>query len=515
MNSVNRVIFNTAVLYVKLIVGMFIGLFTTRLVLNALGEIDFGIYALVAGVIGMLGLLNSSMANASMRFMSYSMGSEDLEKIKKTFNTTLFLHFIIGAVIVLVIEIGGMMMFDYLLKIPVNRISDAKIVFHFMAVTTFVTIISVPYDAVINAHENLLALSLFDILGYVIKLGIAIFLTISTGNLLVLYGFFMLLTQILLRVMKQWYSRLKYAECRISLRNNLDRKLSKEILSFSGWNLFGNIASMSVTQVRGVLLNMFFGVTVNAADGVSKTASQQVNMVAVSMTRALNPQLVKSEGSGDRQRMLRLTGLATKYSLFLFSIFSIPVIFETEFLLKIWLKNVPVYAVEFTQLLLVCLFLDKFSFEIGSAIRAVGEIKYFQIFEMIPLLLTVPVSYIAFNYGAPPKTIFIISFFMGILVFGVRLYFGKFVANLVIKNFFVQGIIPNTLPILFSSITVIVVQTALLPSLLRLFFTVSLSIITLLFVFWKFGLKKEEKVQFKNLSVLFLSRVKQNIKKGK
>lgn len=508
MHSANRIIFNTAVLYMRLIIGMLIGLFTTRLVLNALGETDYGIYILVAGVIGMLGILNSSMSNASMRFMSHSMGSGDEEKIKKTFNTTLFLHFIIGAVMVLLMEIGGMLMFEHLLNIPPERIADAWIIFHFMVATTFVAIISVPYDAVINAHENLLALSLFDILGYVIKLGIAIFITYSSGDLLVIYGLLMLMNQILLRVLKQWYSRVKYNECRISLKRYLDRKLSSEILSFSGWNLFGNVASMSITQVRGILLNMFFGVSINAADGISKTASQQVNMVAVSMTKALNPQLMKSEGSGDRKRMLRLTAMATKYSVYLFSLFAVPVMVETSYLLKLWLKTVPPFSVIFCQLLLAGLLLEKFTFEIGTAIRAVGLIRNFQIAEIIPPVLTIPVSYYIFSLGYPPYSIFFVNIFCALFAIGIRFYFGKKNTGMVILDFIRTGILPVLFPVVIAILFGVILSCLFKQSFFRLCLTTLVSLITLTCLFWFFGLKISEKMKLERILKSFFRKIR-------
>ena len=332
---------------------MAIGLFTTRLVLGALGETNYGIYSLVAGVVGMLAVLQSAMSSASMRFMAHSLGSDNEILILKTFNTTLFLHIIIGLVVVAIIETGGYFMFDYLLKIPEDKVFDAKVVFHFMALTTFVSIIAVPYDAVINSHENLLALSIADVIGSFFKLGLAIYLTVSHFNLLILYGFGMFVIQIIMRIIKQQYSVTHYKECTLNFKKYVDKSLSREILYFSGWNLFGSIASMSVTQVRSVLLNMFFGVTINAADGISKTASGQVNLVSTSLTSAINPQLVKSEGSGDRQKMLHITNISTKFSVFLFALFAIPVILETPYLLNLWLKNVPDYAVIFVRLTLI------------------------------------------------------------------------------------------------------------------------------------------------------------------
>jgi O-antigen/teichoic acid export membrane protein len=497
MNVGTRVVFNTAVLYIRLFIAFGIGLFTTRLVLAALGEIDYGIYALVGGVVAMLGILNSSMSNASMRFMAHSLGTGDQEIIRKTFNTTLLLHFVIGIFVIILMEAGGWFIFNYLLNLPEAKISDAWMVFHFMVITTFISIISVPYDAVMNAHENILALSLVDLLGYVLKLAIAIFLTYSDGNLLVLYSFFIMLTHFVLRIIKQLYSSKKYSECRLLLRTGFDSDLSFSILSFTGWNLLGSIAAMSVGQVRSILLNMFFGVTVNAADGISKTATAQVNMVSVNMTRALNPQLVKSEGSGNRERMLRFTELATKYSIFLFALIAIPVALEANYLINSWLKDVPEYTSIFFQLVLLSLFIDKFTFEIGTAIRAVGIIRNFQIAEMTPLLFSIPIGYFVFRLGYPPYTIFAVTIVLGCVSGIVRLYYGKVIASMSLISFFNNGILPVLLPLFLSISISLLVITTMEEGIVRLIVTVFTSFIVILISFWFLGINKDETVRLK------------------
>lgn len=500
MNSATKVVFNTGILYAKLLVGMVIGLFTMRLVLAALGETDYGIYTLVAGVVGMLGVLNSSMTNASMRFMAHSLGTGDRTNILKTFNTTLFLHFVIGIIALILIELGGLIMFQYLLNIPVGKLADARIVFHFMVITTFVTIISVPYDAVMNSHENFLALALIDMLGYIIKLGIAIYLTYSSSTkILVLYGLFILLTQILLRIIKQLYSRLKYDECKFRFKGYVDKKVLGTILSFSGWNLFGSVAAMSVTQIRGILLNMFFGVQINAADGISKTASSQVNTVSTSMTRALNPQLVKSEGSGDRQRMLRITELATKFSVFLFALFAIPVIMETSYLLNFWLIDVPEHAVIFCKLILIGLFLEKFTFEITSAIRAVGQIRNFQVVETCLVLFNIPLAYCIFKMGYPPYAILLVNIFLAFIAIFIRLYFGHMVAGMDIRQFFKNGILPILIPVLFAFCFAFIPKTFMHEGFFRICITTIVSIAVMTSSFWFWGLKPEETAKLKEV----------------
>lgn len=512
MTPASKIVFNTGVLYLKLLIGMAIGLWTTRLVLAALGEVNFGVYSLVAGVVGMLGILQGSMTSASMRFMSHSLGTNDKTTILKTFNTMLFLHFVIGIAIMILIELGGLFMFKYLLNIPLEKINDARIIFHFMVITTFVSIISVPYDAVMFSNENILALSIVDIIGMIVKLGIAVFLTFSDGNLLVIYGFLVLLNQIFLRVIKQIYSKIKYDECKIRFRQYVDRNMIKEMLSFSWWNLFGSIAAISVGQVRGVILNMFFGVRINAAHGISQTASSQVNMVSASMTRALNPQLVKSEGAGNRDRMVYLTEVATKFSVFLFSLFAVPVIMEISYLLNLWLVTPPDFAAVFCQLILVGLLLDKFTFEITSAIRAVGRIKEFQFSETIIVILNIPIGYFILKLGYPPYAIFVVGFFIVALCAFVRLHFGYKIAGINSWAFIKNGVIPVLCPLMITFMCALVPKYFLPQGFSRLFITTAVSIMVLTVLFWIWGVNPVERIRMK--SILLIAGQKFKIRGG-
>ena len=471
---------------------MAIGLYTTRIVLDALGEINYGIYALVAGVVGMLAVLQSAMSTTAMRYMSHSLGTGDEVLMAKTFNVIFFLHFIIGLGLVVFIEIGGYFLFEYFLDIPFNKLADAKVVFHLMAITTFIAIIAVPYDAVINSHENLLALSVVDIIGALLKLSVAIYLTFTDLNLLIIYGIGVFLVQFIMRIMKQQYSIRKYKECKINFKRGIDKNLIKEIMAFSGWNLFGSIASMTETQIRGIILNMFFGVKINASEGIARTASGQINNISVSLTRAINPQLVKSEGSGDRQKMLRITTISTKFSVLLFALIAIPVIIEMPFLLNIWLKDVPEYAVIFARLTLISLLISKFTFEITNAIRAVGRIKEFQVVETIILVLNIPITFALFKLAYPPSTIYFVSILLSIITSIYRLYIGNKIAKLDISEFIKNGISPTLLPILIAILTGVFVQLLIENDLIKFISAFSISILSMLICIRFFGLNKYE-----------------------
>ena len=499
MKPAERIVFNTGVLYMRLLFVMAIGLFTTRIVLDALGETNYGIYTLVAGVVGMLAILQSAMSTTSLRYMSHSLGSGDEEQISRTFNTTLFLHILIGVAIVAFIEIGGYFMFKYFLEIPPEKVFDAKVVFHLMALTTFISIIAVPYDAVINSHENLLALSVVDIFGAVLKLGLAFYLLFSKLNLLILYGAGIFSVQVILRLIKQQYSIRKYKECWLNLKNALDKKLSKEIMAFTGWNLFGSVAAMSVKQVRSVFLNMFFGVYVNASEGVAKRGSSHVNMVSVNLTRAINPLLIKTEGGGDRLKMLKITSISTKFSVFLFALFAIPVIIELPFLYDVWLKKVPEYAVIFTRLTLIGLLINKFTFEITTAIRAVGRIKEFQVTETIIIVMNLPVSYFLFKAGYPPETIYMVSILFSLITSVFRLYYGKKIAGLNIKRFIIETFVPSLLPIIVASTTGFLFIYFMEPGGLRFILSSFFSLTGLIFTIRYFSLTDYELDKIKQI----------------
>lgn len=507
MKKANKVVYNTVVLYLRLIIGLCIGLLTTRLVLKALGETDYGIYMLVAGVVAMLGILNSNMANTSMRFIAHSLGSNDKKHLVATFNTTLFLHIFVGFIVVFLMIIGGVILFEYFLNIPEDKIFEAKIVFGCMVLTIFVTVISVPYDALINAHENLIVISLVDILGDILKLLLAVYLLYSSSNLLIQYGVFMLAIQIILRIIKQGYSSIKYEESKMQL-SAFDKSLMKSILNFTAWNLFGSIGSVAIVQVRSVLLNMFFGVKINAAEGIAKTASTALNMVSTSMTSAINPQMVKSEGSGDRNRMIYLTKVSTKFSIFLFGLFAIPFIIEAPFLLKLWLVKIPDFATLFFQITVITLFLEKFTFPITDAIRAVGDIRKFQITETLIFLLNIPVAYLFFKFDFEPAMIYVVGFFMSSIVFFNRLYFGKKIIGMNISNYIKESILPALIPVIVSFMITLVPYHYIEYGFFR-FMSISFCFGTVLIIlFWFFGINTSEKERLLDIIKLILAKFK-------
>lgn len=493
LNPTNRVFFNTAVLYGRLLVGMFVGFFTTRIVLNALGEIDYGIYALVAGVIGMLAFLNASMSGTSMRFISVSLGSKEVEKINLTFNSTLLIHVFIALIVSLLMVIAGLFLFDGILNIPSDKINSARVVYYLMIVSTFVVIISVPFDALISANENFVAISIIEIVGTFINLSIALFIASIDSDQLIYYGVLVALNQLLVRLLKQWYCRYKYKQVKINIRKYYNVSKIKEILSFTGWKTLDSSAAVIYGQSVNVLINVFFGVTLNAANGIAKQASGQLQNLTASMLSAINPQIYKSEGSGDRLRMLRITSISAKFSFFAMALLSIPVILELPLLLKLWLGVVPKFTVVFCTLILIDMIVAKYTFPINTAIAAGGRVKSITVFVLINRVLQFVTSYLLFSNGYQPESIFIVSIVFSFLAIFYKLYFGKVLIGLNIREYVYNVIIIGTIPIVLTLGVSILPRLLMEESFLRLALTVFLSVVFGLLLIYNIGLNKEEK----------------------
>lgn len=506
MQKANRVVVNTGFLYGKMLITMFISLYSTRLILNAIGIVDYGIFNLIGGVIGMLSFLNGAMTIATQRYMSFSIGAGEDQKLKSIFSSSVLLHLLIGLIIVLLLEFGGVFLFNGTLNIPAERLGVAKIVFHFMVVSTFFTINAVPYDAAINAHENFLLDAMLGIFEAIIKLGIAIALIYAQVDRLILYGLLIAGLTILIRTIKSIFCFRKFEECRIRIKSGINLKLTKEMFSFAGWNLFGALCSVIRNQGLAIVLNLFLGIVVNAAYGIANQVNGQLSSFSTNMVKALYPQIIKSEGSGDRKRMLRLAMLACKLSFFLLSFFAIPVIIEMPFILTLWLKIVPENTVIFCRLILLLSLLQQLSIGLMISVNAVGVIKVYQIVVGSLLILNLPLAYGLIVIGFPGYSVLVGSIFLESFAFGSRIWFANKIAELNV-GLFARGVI-------FKSILVVIMTTliTMLPrffldeGILRAFLTLLISTLSLtLFVIF-IGFTSEENLKIKGLILNFLSR---------
>jgi O-antigen/teichoic acid export membrane protein len=294
MQSINRVIKNTGILYAKMGITVFISLYTTRLILNSLGANDYGVFNIVGGSIAMLGFLNASMASATQRFMSYAEGAGNIEKLISIFNVSMVLHFLIALIMGAVLLGIGYFLFNGVLNIPSDRISAAKMVYYFMIVSTMFTVMTVPYDAVLNAHENMLYYSIIGIVQALLKLGVAYVVILTTVDKLIIYGLLMAMISLIIMMLMRVYCHRKYTECRISPKKYFQKNLMKEMTGFAGWSFMGTSTSMLGNYGFSIVLNHFFGSVLNAADGIAGQLNGQLLVFSNTMMKALNPAIVKA-----------------------------------------------------------------------------------------------------------------------------------------------------------------------------------------------------------------------------
>ncbi len=512
MKSASKIIMNTAFLYGKIVITIFLSLYSTRLILNSLGEVDYGIFNLIGGVIAMLSFINGSMVIATQRYLSISLGARDMEKLKSVFRSSLILHLIISLIIVILLEIGGLFLFHGALNIPIERVNTAKVIFHFMVISTFFTINAVPYDASINTHENMLYDSLIGILMSIFKLGIAIFLIYTNFDKLILYGLLIAILTIVERIIKRAYCIMKYEECRTQAASKIDIPMVREMISFAGWNLFGYFCSVLKSQGLAILLNSFFGILINAAYGVSNQVNSNIKQFSSNMVRAIMPQITKSEGGGDRQRMLRLSVMASKISFFLLAIFAVPVIIEMTFILKLWLKTVPENAAIFCQLTLITSMMYQITVGTMSAVTSVGNIKKFQIAVGTIEIFTLPFAWFLMKMGLPAHFVLINSIFFEFIAGNMRVWYAHKIAGLNIKDFLIKTTLASAATVAIAFTFGYLLTLLLPPSLTRaagVFFVTSV----LLVLGGRYiALTKEEYFQIKDILAVLLKEIKKALK---
>lgn len=449
MSSAVRVARNTFYLYAKMAITVSISLLTTRLVLNALGVSDFGIYAVVGGAISMLGFLHSAMSGATQRFMSFYEGRGDTEKQISVFTISTILHLFIALVLGVILLAAGVLFFHGILNIPADRLHAAKVVYGCCICSTMFTVLGVPYEAVLNAHENMLYYSIVGVFESLLKLLVALTVIRYGGDKLILYGILMALIPLVTRFVMQLYCRRKYAECRIVPRTCRDGNLMREMTSFAGWNLVGSFSSIVANHGGGLIINHFFGNVLNAALGIAAQLNGQLLAFSTNLIKAVTPAIVKKEGASDREAMLKFTITGCKLSFYLFAFLAIPAIVEAPTILRVWLKNVPDFGVLFFRYQLLRTLLEQMTILLGTSLAAVGRIREVNIFSGIFNLLSLVVMYLLFSRGFSPEWYYwIILVFMVLFPGILKVCYCARYCGLLPSRFFREVLLPASVAIL-------------------------------------------------------------------
>jgi O-antigen/teichoic acid export membrane protein len=503
MSSVaNRVIKNTGFLYAKMGITMFISLYTTRLILNSLGASDFGIFNIVGGAIAMLGFLNAAMAGATQRFMSYSEGEGDKEKQKSIFNVSFILHLGISFVVGIVLLIAGFFFFNGILNIPPDRVFAAKIVYGSLIVSTMFTVMTVPYDAAMNAHENMKYYAIVGIFESFLKLAVAFACVYTSSDKLIVYGSLMACIPLITLSIMRIYCHKHYEECIIAPRKYWKKDLMKEMTSFAGWNLFQTAVSMITNNGVGIVMNMFFGTVINAAQGIANQICGQLMTLTNNMAKAVNPVITKTEGQKDHNKVLSFASTSSKAAFFITALFSIPAIITMPQLLKVWLKNVPDYAVFFAQCQLIISLCEQLTSGFNVAINASGKIKGISIFKSLVKFSFLPIAYILFKLQISIIIVYCIFVIIQGLINGlfVSIYF----LNKTFHYSFSRYLRVTFLPLITTAFVVLIIGILLsniFDGWYLLFTVFGCCILCNIVLFYFISLNKEEKVVVANLTL--------------
>ena len=486
-----RIAKNTGLLYIRMLLIMALSLYTSRIVLSTLGVVDYGLYNVVGGVVAMFTFISAAMGNSTQRYLAFALGKRDNENLQKVFSSSLAIHWVLAIVILVLAETLGLWFLNTKMIIPVERMSAAHWVYQFSILACMVSIISLPYNALIIAHEKMSAFTFISILDVVLKLLIVFLISNASSDKLILYAALILCVQLIDQLIYGIYCTKHFPESKFKKLD--DRGLIKEMTSFAGWSLIGNLAWISYSQGLNILLNLFFGLAVNAAMGIAVQVQGAIKGFVTNFQMAVNPQIIKSFASEDYKRLHTLIFSSSKISYFLLLCFVLPLVLEADQVLSIWLKEVPIYAVPFLRLILIINLIDPLSNPVGVANNATGKIKIYQIVEGGLLLLILPISYIFLKIGSSPESVFVVQFCIFIIVHIARLFLVRKKLKMPIKDYLVNVVVPITIVTLVSVIAPFILYIKSDNTIISFILVCVISVLSVLFAVYIFGLSPVER----------------------
>jgi Na+-driven multidrug efflux pump len=474
---------------------MTVSLYTSRIVLNVLGVKDFGIYNVVAGFVTMLAFINNAMASATQRFLAIEIGRKDIGQLRSVFSMSLNIHLLISVAVIIVAETLGLWFINTQLNIPADRMEAARFIYQFSILTLVVNMLSVPYNAMIIAQERMNVFAWVSIVEVSLKLFI-IFLLVTFGidklklYAVLVFGVSVLITLIYILYCNRVFSKYKYII-------HWNKKLFMELTCFSGWSVFGSLSWVAMGQGLNILLNIFFGPTVNAARGIAFQINGLVTVFVNNIRMAVNPQIIKSFSIGEVSHMNKLVIESAKYSFFLLFLITLPFFLETQTLLRLWLKIVPEYTVIFCQLVLISTLVH--AVDIGIVFSAMGRVKENQLYGGLVYIFIVPVSYFFLKHNFSPEIVFIIQIIATLIVdLGVNIYLIKKITNISVSIYFRQLIIPIVRVLLLAIPIPLILKSILQEGIFRIIVVTLVSSLSTLGTVFFFDLDKETRLLIRN-----------------
>lgn len=421
-----------------MVITTIIALYLTRVVLLHLGANDFGIYSLIGGIIALLAFVNTALSVSTQRFLSVALGEKDNIKLKSIFSSSILIHIIMSLALLILLEICSLFLFDGFLNISPERIGAAKAVYQIMIASTLITVVGVPYNAVINAREDMWLFSIVETVCAVLKLGIIVLFQVIHSDALILYTFWILIVTFINFVIKYLWCRIKYYECKCDFNNvKSNTSLIRNLLGFTGWNAFGTLALVGRNQGVAIVLNLFWGTAINAVYGIANQVNSQLIYFSTMMTTSMTPQIMKSYGEGNYERMLSLSVFTCKLSFYMSAVFAIPLILELRFILEAWLKDVPQFTETFCSLIVYMFLIMQLTPGLNRSIQARGKIKSYQVVTSIVLLIPLPIGFMLGYFKIGSNSMILIAMIISqIIQYFVTVYYARVLVGLKVKKFF-------------------------------------------------------------------------------
>lgn len=447
MKPSQRVFVNTIAQYARTIINVGLSLYTVRVVLNVLGESDFGIYTLVAGIVSMMSFATNSLVVTTQRFISFYQGKGDKEKLKDVFNNSLVIHIVLAVLVLIALEAVSPLLFDGFLNIPEERISAAQNVYQLVIVMVSATFITSPFRALLISHENIVYISVIDVLDGILKVILVTMLAGVPYDKLVSYGVIMLVVQLFNFLAFSGYGYLKYEECILPRFRKISKSYIKEMLSFAGWSMYSTGCIVGRQQGISIVLNRILGPIINAAYGIAFQIASYTNFLSTSLVNAIAPQIVKAEGGGNRKKALWLSQVTCKFMFFLLSAVCIPCMFEINGILEWWLKDVPRHASLFCIMVMCSSMVDTTTVGLAHINQAIGRIGPYSLAINTPKLLALPIAWVCLKSDLPLVSVAVSYFCIEFLSALLRIPFIRKTAGLDVKVFCKEVLAMEVLPV--------------------------------------------------------------------
>jgi O-antigen/teichoic acid export membrane protein len=407
-----------------MLLNLLVSLYTSRVILNALGVEDYGIYNVVGGVVTLFAFLSGTMSTAVQRFLSFEIGKGDVEKLKRTFGSSNVLMLALGIVVVLCVETIGLWLLDNKLVIPEYRMFAAKSMFQIVTFSLFVSIMSVPYNALLIAKERMSVFAYIGISDVLLRLAVAFITKFSPVDKLITYALLLFGITLLIRAIYITYCKRHFDESK-GKTFSYDKEIGKQMFGFFSWNTIGAFSYVAKEQGVNIVLNMFSGLTINAARGITSQVSGALYGFISNFQVAINPQITKNYAVGDYQALKDIVYRGAKFSFFLFFFLALPVFIDAPYILSLWLNLVPDHTISFIRLTIILMSIECLAYPIISSLLATGNVMKYQIIVGTLLILNLPLSYFALKLKFPPESTLIIAILISLLSLAIRLILAR------------------------------------------------------------------------------------------